>query len=441
MPEFNLNLRSLGIIGLHHIFSIALVLVPCAALLGQSVGFESPPIDYLNAPVSDPVAKLADRLAAGTETLKFDDEHGYLPSVLAALDIPISSQVLVFSKTSLQLHRISPRRPRAVYFNDDVYVGWCQQGDVVELAATDPKLGAIFYTLAQTDEGQPKFVRDRGQCLTCHASSRTQNVPGYLVRSVFADRAGYPILGSGTYVSDHTSPFAQRFGGWYVTGSHGQMRHMGNATSKSDTELDRESGANRESLDGLLSTKPYLSPHSDLVALMVMEHQTQVHNALTAASIETRLALHQSFQMNEWLERERGTISDSAHRRIAAVADKAVTQLLMCNEFKLEDQIAGTSEFSDQFISKGIKDSKGRSLRDLDCSEKLFRYPCSFLIYSEAFTALPSQVHDRIVSQIVNVLTGQDQSEKFAHLSPVLRTEILEILQETHPSFTINVTQ
>ncbi len=256
----------------------------------QSGTFEGPVIDYLNAEVNDPVAQLAAKIAAGDQSLAYDDQHGYLPAVLTALDIPVSSQTLVFSKTSLQLQRISPRRPRAIYFNDDVYVGWCQRGDVLEFAATDPRQGATFYTLKQERDEQPTFVRDRGQCLSCHASSRTQNVPGYLIRSVFADGSGHPILGSGTFTTDHTSPFEERWGGWYVTGKHGQMRHMGNHlfTQRDPRSEEREAGANRETLDDLFSTDAYLTPHSDLVALMVLEHQTQMHNALAAANYETR---------------------------------------------------------------------------------------------------------------------------------------------------------
>ena len=205
-----------------------------------------------------------------------------------------------------------------------MYVGFCQRGDVIELAATDPQQGAIFYTVKQKQNEHPRFVRDRGQCLTCHANTRTQNIPGYLIRSVYADRAGHPILGSGTYTSDHTSPFSKRFGGWYVSGTHGEMRHMGNQVFSEDDAADLESGANVEKLEELVSTKAYLTSHSDIVALMVMELQTQMHNAITAANLETRQALHQSFQMNELLEREPGFISESAERRISTSADRVV---------------------------------------------------------------------------------------------------------------------
>ena len=127
-------------------------------------------------------SRLNKRLGNGDADLQFDDKHGYLSSVLENLKVPVSSQGLVFSKTSLQIQRITPSRPRAIYFNDDVYIGWVQNGDVIEIAATDANQGPTFYTLRQRKSESPRFIRDQGQCIVCHASSRSQNVPGYLVR-------------------------------------------------------------------------------------------------------------------------------------------------------------------------------------------------------------------------------------------------------------------
>ncbi len=411
-------------------------LPPSSSVIAQSDSFEGPPINYLTAEVHDPVAELALKVESGEVNLEYDDEHGYLKSVLEALEVPVSSQTLVFSKTSLQLQRISPRRPRALYFNDNVYVGWCQRGDVVELAATDAHQGAMFYTLKQTPDSPPKFVRDRGQCLTCHASSRTQNVPGYLVRSVFSDEAGQPILGSGTFTTDHTSAFDERWGGWYVTGQHGSMRHMGNILYKEDEDhSDREAGANITSLEKLIATEPYLAPHSDLVALMVLEHQTQMHNAIAAANYETRQAIHQSFQMNEFLGREKDFLSESAVRRINSSADRVLQYLLMCDEFPLKNAVSGTSEFAKDFSNRGIKDSKGRSLRDLDLTNKLFRYPCSYLIYSDAFDALPAEVRSLVIAKLKAILEEPGDAPEYEHLTPELRREVLEILRDTKPEF------
>ncbi len=398
--------------------------------------FEKPPIDYLNAPVNDSVHRLSELTQSGELTLDYDEEFGYLKSVLKALDVPESSQTLVFSKTSLQLHRISPRHPRSLYFNDEVYVGYCQKGDVLELAATDPKQGAIFYTLSQDASDKPKLTRDRGGCLTCHASTRTQNVPGYLVRSVFPDAAGHPKLGSGSFTIDHKSEFKDRWGGWYVTGSHGSMRHMGNSVCRGEEhEFDREQGANVSGLDGYFRTATYLTPHSDIVALMVLEHQTQMHNAIAAANYETRQAIHQSFQMNELLERPEGYLSDSAIRRINAVVDKVVEHLFFVDEFQLTDKVVGSSPFSDEFESRGPKDLRGRSLREFDLTTRLFRYPCSYLIYSAAFDGLPDEARHRILDQMIEVLDGKDSSDRFAHLNDEVRANIREILVDTKPEF------
>ncbi len=402
----------------------------------QNASFENPPVDYLKAPVDDAVARLAQKVASGETELVFERPHGYLKSVLEALEIPVSSQTLVFSKTSMQLHRISPSRPRAIYFNDEVYVGWCQQGDFVELASTDARQGAIFYTLKQNSGRPPEFVRDRGQCLVCHASSRTQNVPGYLVRSVYPDRGGQPVPGSGTFTTSMTSPFAERWGGWYVTGQHGQMLHLGNRQyADSKQPIDERTSQNLETLDGIVSTQPYLSDHSDLVALMVLEHQTQMHNAITAASFETREALHQSYEMNEVLGREKDLVSDSARRRIETVAERLVSHLLMCDEFRLESPVSGTSGFAREFQERGIRDSRNHSLRDLDLQTRLFRYPCSYLVYSPSFDALPDPVRTRTIERVAEILLGHDDSDRFSHLTAEMRQGILEILVETKTEF------
>lgn len=422
--------------GLKRCVAAVVVLTSIASTAAAQVNFERPPIDYLNAEVHDPVANLAKKINSGAAKLDYDDQYGYLKSVLMALEIQVSSQTLVFSKTSLQLQRITPQKPRSLYFNDDVYVGYCQHGDVLEFAATDARQGPTFYTLSQDKMETPNFVRDKGNCLSCHASSRTQNVPGYLIRSVFPDGAGRPKLGSGTFTTDHKSDFKDRWGGWYVTGEHGNMRHMGNTICKGDdTTFDRDSGANELDLSDNFPTSNYLAPHSDIVALMVLEHQTQMHNAIAAANFETREALHQSYQMNKLLDRPDGHISESAERRIKSSTDRVLQYLLFCDEFKLSDQVTGSTSFTQDFSARGKRDSVGRSLRDFDLQTRLFKYPCSYLIYSAAFNGLPDQARARVLSRLTDVLEGRDESSEFAHLKPQMRLDILQILRDTMPEF------
>ncbi|MEO1982223.1 MAG: hypothetical protein ABGZ23_28120 [Fuerstiella sp.] len=419
--------------------SVALLMVTLAALpaaaMGQ-LGFERPPIDYHNAPTHDPVIQLQQQLDTGAVTLEFDETHGYLPSLLKTLDVPISSQVLVFSKTSLQIRHINPQQPRAIYFNDNVYIGNTRFGEVFEISTVDPQQGGIFYTMNQSQTDKPRFVRDRGQCLTCHASSRTAGVPGHLVRSVFPDRKGHPIIGSGTFTTDHTSPFTRRWGGWYVTGTHGSQRHMGNeiVASRIDAEkLDTERGANVTDLSDIVNVKPYLSPHSDLVALMVLEHQAQMHNLIARANFETRVAEENDRVMNKMLDRDPDYRSELTARRIDRVVDHLVEYLLYCDEYQLTSPVKGTSDFAQEFPNRGPHDRHGRSLRDLDLKTRLMKYPCSYLIYSAAFDQLPPPAKNRVYQRLTAVLDGTDESDTFAHLTRSDRQAILEILTDTKP--------
>ncbi len=409
------------------------------AAWGQ-LSYEQPPINYGSATPEDAVQDLLRRVEQGQAHMEYTPHHGWLASVLEALRISPESQVLVFSKTSLQLHKISPRTPRAIYFNDDVYVGWCQNGDVVEIAATDPRLGSVFYTVDQTNDREFKVSRDRGGCLTCHASHRTQDIPGLLVRSIYSDFNGRPRTGTRTYVTDHTTPFEQRYGGWYVTGEHGAVRHMGNiiATDRNHPEeIDRESGANRQDLTEFFDVSPYLRPHSDMVALMVLEHQTQMHNLLARLSIETRIAQHYDEGMNEILGRPPGSISDSTRRRIATAGERLVRYMLFADEVPLNAEIHGTSRYRDMFesgeIGPAYKDRQGRHLREFDLNRRMFKYPCSFLVYSEAFKQLPPLALDWVCTRIVEVLSADTAPEGYEALSNEKRHAVLDILQDTLP--------
>jgi hypothetical protein len=404
---------------------------------GQQDEFELAPIHYSSTPARDPVARLQERLEAGETQLEYDHRLGYLESVLRELKVLASSQTLVFSKTSLQRDRIAPRTPRAVYFSDDVYVGFCQAGDVLEISAVDPQLGAVFYTLDQQPDENPVFVREGDACLICHGGSQTRNVPGHLVRSLFTDTRGFPILSAGSYRIDHTSPFEHRWGGWYVTGTHGEQRHRGNLIVRGkqppEEGYDPE-GMNRLDLEGLVDTRPYLTSHSDLIALMILEHQAEAHNLITRANFGTRSALHREAALREALGDEGDEPPgewSSTKSRIASVGEPLVRYFLFSGEARLDAPIRGSSSFAEEFQQLGPRDSQGRSLRDLDLERRLMRYPLSYLIYSEAFTALPDPMRQYIYRRFHEVLTGQDTSREFAHLSPQDRRNILEVVRET----------
>jgi hypothetical protein len=407
-----------------------------SAVFAQSDDLDRAPIEYKSSRPDTSVAALQKRLDAGTAKLAFADERGYLASVLKELDIPQSSQILVFSKTSFQRDRIAPKTPRALYFNDDTAVGFCLRGDVLEFSAVDPKLGTVFYTLEQDPDARLTFVRQRDNCLTCHASTATGNVPGHLVRSVFTDRTGLPILSAGSLRTDQTSPFSERWGGWYVTGTHAKQTHRGNWIVENAKEPEAEGNAGGQNVTELKSrftVANYLTPHSDIVALLVFEHQTGCQNRIAQAMISTRQAQHYEASLNREFGEPAGKRWESAVRRIESAGEELVRHLLFCGEAKLEGPIVGTSDFAKEFAARGPFDKKGRSLREFDLKSRLFKYPCSYLIYSKAFAGLPAEVKGLVLKRLHEVLTGKDKSAAFAHLSADDRKAVLEILRETLP--------
>ncbi|MEZ5944700.1 MAG: hypothetical protein R3C18_25205 [Planctomycetaceae bacterium] len=416
---------------------LMLALPVFSQLLYAQEDYENPPISYSDSEPHNQISKLQKRIDSGEVKLEYEQGFGYLRSVLNALKIPQEAQVLVFSKTSLQLRRISPRTPRAIYFSDDMYIGFCQGGTVLEVSAVDPELGTVFYSLDQDASiEKPHFERHVDNCVVCHSSSRTENVPGHLVRSLFVDNAGYPVLSAGSRSVNHTTPMEDRWGGWYVTGQHGSHKHQGNLTVEDDfrpSEVDNSAGQNRTSLSDLFDTTPYLTPHSDIVALMVLEHQSLVHNRITRANFTTRQALDYEVMMNKVLENDEGTRLDSTTRRISSAGEKLLEAVLLVDEAPLTGPIVGTSGYAEWFVTQGPRDSQGRSLRDLDLTRRMFRYPCSYLIYSDSFQQLPEEMQNYFWPRLRAVLKGEDTSEKFAHLSPEDRQAIYEILLETVP--------
>ncbi len=415
---------------------IAVTLFGLAAPPAGAADLDAEPISYSTAPAENAVTRLLQRLQSGQTRLTHDDEHGYLRSVLRELNVPESSQVLVFSKTSLQRQRISPKTPRAVYFNDDVYVGFCLRGDVMELSAVDPRLGTVFYTLDQHDADRPHFQRQGDSCLICHGSSQNQGFPGHLVRSIYPDADGQPILSAGSHRTDHTSPLRERWGGWYVTGTSGHQVHMGNLILRDKRHPEQVSlaeGCNVTDLRDRFTVGLYPTPHSDIVALMVLEHQAEGHNRITRANFLTRLALRDEAEINKALGRPTDEHSPSTLSRIKNAGEPLVKYLLFSGETKLTDPVAGTSSFAREFSQRGPHDPRGRSLRNLDLRQRLFVYPCSYLIYSAAFDGLPQPVKDYVLRRLWEVLSGQDTSKDFSHLSAADRRAVLEILLDTKP--------
>lgn len=410
---------------------VALGIAVCALVLsfGLTVGAQRrdafvasrdhPAIRYSTADTSDPIAQLNRRLEAGEASLTFEEGSGYLRSLLKALNVPVESQMLVFSQTSFQAPLINFHNPRAVYYTDTAAVGWVRGGEILEVAGQDPEQGVIFYALEQKPSQAPRLKRDN-QCLACHLAWETLGVPGLLVQSV------YPIPDELSYANGfttvHGSPLEQRWGGWWVTGDHGGAKHMGNIpvmpADKGKSKLAAPTKA-LASVEGQFDLKGYPTPYSDVVPLLLIAHQTNMTNLITRTGWEARLAG-----------------SDPSADTIARVNEAAkdlVDYMLFVDEAPLAGAVRGGAGFSEVFTSVGPRDSKGRSLREFDLRRRLFRYPCSYMIYTPAFDRLPQRAKDAVYTRLWEVLSGRDKAPRYRTLTLADRQAVVEILRDTKP--------
>ena len=365
-----------------------------------------PAIKYSTSESHTAVDALNQKLRDGSARLVYEPPSGYLKSVLALLDVPVESQIVVYTQTSMQAKHVTRENPRAIYFNDEVAVGFIRGAGLIEIVAQDPVLGSVFYVVHQEPSGNATFGREQ-QCLRCHLSWDTLGVPGTTILSTFPRKSESDYANG--FTVDHFRPIEERWGGWYVTGKRVPPRHMGNLplfVAKPLEALPPSYVAlEHVNLDG------YPSRYSDIVALMVFEHQTHLNNLITRATWEARLG---------------------QPMRVAEAAETLADYLLFVDEAPITSAIEGSSGFTAAFQARGRKDAKGRSLRELDLKTRLQKYPLSYMIYSPQFQAMPEAVKNLVWGRINGVLSGEITSPKYAHLTPDLRTAIREILQSTN---------
>jgi hypothetical protein len=396
--------------------------VGICAIAGQTgtleVSPEHPAIQYSTRETTDVVAALNRRLQAGDLHLASEGPSGYLKSVLDALNVPVASQTLVFSETSLQYEHINAANPRALYFNDRLAVGWVRGADSLEVAAQDPQQGVVFYTLDQKPASKPQFARSQ-RCLECHLNSFTGNVPGTVAMSMLPLSDNLNDYARGWYV-DHRTPIDDRWGGWYVTGGKVPRAHLGNVpvyhVERSYTRL--AAAPVLTSVSGKFDTTGYLSPYSDVVSMLVLNHQVHMTNLLTRLGWEARIAAHQGAPVET---------------RVRETARELVDYLLFIDEAPLPGPVSGASGFADQFAAGGVRDKKGRSLRQLDLERRLFQYPCSYMVYTPAFDALLPAAKEAVYARLWEVLSGKEKDPSYNRLSAADRQAIVEILRDTKP--------
>ncbi len=405
-------------------------LVSCFALwitlLGSQVTtarefFELEPILYSQSKPNNAVESLKLIEGFGSEVRS---ESEFLELLLEALNVPVSSQVLVYSKTSLQRGLISMRNPRAIYYNDTTYIGYVRGGDI-EIAIHDENLGIAFYLIAPPRVvGQDIEIERPDSCLNCHVSRRTQDIPGVFIRSVSVNEET-ELLEPGSFDTTHKSPYGERWGGWYVTGNWNTNAHLGNTA-----EIRRRTNQAGELTELDFLTKNHFPlKTSDVVALAVLEHQCTIHNALIMA----RLRYQRAWYLYQSIEPEalQSDVTSSSWRVADSLAENIVNALLFVNEALIEgDGLSGDSAFIDAFEQASYRTESEQTLRKLRAVGRLFKYRCSYMIHSEAFESLPETVKQRVYTRLKAALTEPNHTAS-AHLGEREKAKILEILNQT----------
>ncbi len=411
-----------------------LMLLPASVQAQGGPDYEQPPIRYSASTPQDAVARLQEQVAKGELRFTGTDTE-ILHTLLRALEVPVASQVVVFSKTSLQRNRIRPQQPRALYFSDSAYVGWVP-GGLMELVTIDPQLGPIFYSFdPQTARTAAKFVRD-ADCLRCHGDMFVRGIPAVFARSVFPADTGELLLRHGSTVVDDRTPFETRWGGWYVTGYKGTLGHRGNGFASEEGErlVFAESEKRPMELGGFFNAQEYPCNTSDVVALLVFEHQMAVQNSLTRAMLSTRkmIAYQQGLQQTFKEPITEEPAYDSVKSVFASSVDDVVDRLLFRDEAPLPEGVVGSAAFREGFARNAPRSAAGHSLKDLSLRGHIFTNRCSYLIHSESFHRLPASLKTRILSRLHDVLRGREPNPRYAYLPAEEKERIFGILRETH---------
>lgn len=388
--------------------------------------WEGEPIRYSSGRAEDPASKLGDALNDGSLALPEGGPLERLRWVLGRLQVPEESQVLVFSKTSKQNNLIGPSTPRALYFSEDTYVGYVPGGSL-EIVSFDALLGPVFHVISPA-AGAKAVVsrRETGECLSCHGTARTLGVPGLLVRSVFPAEDGRPLLALGSTDVDDTTPVGLRWGGYYVTG-RSALSHFGNRVFTDDRSPEPSgSGALLGSVADRIDASRYPRATSDIVALLLLEHQCRVTNLITAASHRLRRETWMRGVLNLG-----GMPSQVSATDAAAIADA----LLFRDAATLGDGVEGDEAFQTAFARRFPVTRDGRSLADFHLGSRLFKSRCSYMVYSRAFASMPAALKSAVTARLREILRADGEVAGYEYLKASERRRIDAILLETLPAY------
>ncbi|MEK0445152.1 MAG: hypothetical protein RLZZ399_473 [Verrucomicrobiota bacterium] len=381
---------------------------PAAPSDFPEVHFRDPPHSYWSRKPADAFAR---RTEATQNALApaLGGSPAALQTLLETLGIPVTSQLWVYSATSLQSGLIRPANPRALYFNHELYVGFVPDGRL-EVAAIDPEMGPVFY-LVESRGAAPVQVSRSTRCMNCHASQTTERVPGLFAESVLVNTTGASLDGFRRGLVGHTLPIPERLGGWHVTGAPPSAKHLGNLLAESRpggyASFPNPPGAH-------FAPHRYPVQSSDFLAHLIHEHQIGFHNLVTLAVYHAR--------------ENRENRQDVLQK----IALRLVRYVLFQNEAPLPPGgITPDPAFVRDFLRGAHRTPEGASLRELDLKTRLFSKRCSYMIHTPSFAALPEDFLQPFREALEKALRIQNAPAEFDYLPADEKKAIRSILRQT----------
>ena len=382
------------------------------------IDFKGPPHSYLEWKPKDRFAELQEKAQKGEVKLDTTNDKAFLTSLLEALNIPVSSQIMVFSASSLQSEIINPRNPRALYFNEDTYLGWVP-GGLVEIIAADPEMGPMFYVFDRLRPGGPvPNVTRSTKCMNCHAGNATRRLPGLIAESLLVSRAGSSLETFRRDVQGHQIPLEDRFGGWHLTGqhnlSHNHANVMGIPNAGKNQIVPVEPGQYSD-----LSL--HLLPTSDILPNLMNEHQMGFENRLVYAIYTVRQLKSEG----------KGMLGAAAKAEIEERAQELARYIVFADEAKFPAKgMVGDPAYVRDFLRDRKVSKAGLSLKDLDLKTHMFKNRCSYMLYTDTWKAAPKELKERVYYHMALYLREAPDAQH-AHLAPGERVAIRGILKDT----------
>lgn len=381
--------------------------------------WDQPPHSYFERTPADRFTRLKGRLESGELALERGNEKAFLRGLLEALDVPVSSQMLVFSTTSLQLSLISPSNPRALYFNEDVYVGFIPGGKI-EVVSLDPELGAVFHILDIPRAGASVRVDRSTRCMNCHAGEETGFVPGLTIKSVLPGPGGGSLNAFRRDQTGHGIPLSERFGGWYLTGGPAFTNHWGNKLgipSGGSTAIQVVGPGER------FDWNRYLTSTSDLLPQLLHEHQAGFVNRVVEIL----------YRVRTWRHTDGETLTAEHRAELDQQARALVRYLLFADEVPLPPGGVGGAEAYREDFRRNRREVEGQSLKDFELGTRLFRNRCSYMVYSPLFLGLPPEARGRVLEVLGRALAEEAGDPAGEHLPVEEKRRVRRILRGTLP--------